>query len=173
MAFFFFFLFFYRLRDCQGTHQSPVGVLLRLSPPCLLPDPIGLPLVSTGLLTSGSWTSAAPVIKEQWSDIHPRLSSSRRLSALTLFLPTPTPTAFPNPLHLHHRLLLVHALYFSVHSPGEALEIAALPQKPPKHSPTPALLTHRPQAAQTRCAISIGGPWLDKKRKEKKKGQSA
>lgn len=134
----FFFLFFIG-SEIAREHINLLWVCCCASPPCLLPDPIALPLVSTGLLTSGSWTSAAPVIKEHWSDIHPRLSSSRRPSALTLFLPPPSPPAsFPNPLHLHHRLLLVQALYFSVRSPGEALEIDVLPQESPKHSPMPA-----------------------------------
>lgn len=124
LGLFFFSSFFLSAPRLPGNTSISCGCVAAPLPPSALPDPIALPLVSTGLLTSGSWTSAALVIKEHWSDIHPRLSSSRRLSALTLFLPPPP--SFPN----HLLLLLVHALYFSVHSPGEALAgIAALAQK--------------------------------------------
>lgn len=124
---FFFSSFFLSAPRLPGNTSISCGCVAAPLPPSVLPDPIALPLVSTGLLTSGSWTSAALVIKEHWSDIHPRLSSSRRLSALTLFLP-PHP---PSPTTSSSSLFML-SIFLSTHLEKHWLEIAALAQKSPQ-----------------------------------------
>lgn len=90
-----------------GKHINLRWVWCSVSSPLMPNDPVALPLVSTGLLMSGSWTSAALVIKEHWA-----------ISTLAFHSHLPSFTSF--------QLLLSSLLYFPVHSPRIVLQVAVV-----------------------------------------------
>lgn len=87
-----------------GKHINLLWVWCSVSSPLMPNDPVALSLVSTGLLMSGSWTSAALVIKEHWAIS--TLAFHSHLPSFTLFQPLP-PSLLYLPVHSQRIVLQV------------------------------------------------------------------